>query len=171
LLVRVRPVGGELCLHTPTTQVRLGINSVYEPFPLLHVWGTQSDSSEGMAIRLYRPGWKTVELRSWDLSSTVCWVKAETLREQETAVDELLSIENVPVMKNVSWFCDSDVESLFRWGKVPPGSTSLAHRQALLFAASEYERLAEMPRDDPADPALVQRLREKAQAVRALAEK
>src|SRR5262249_37085310 len=41
-------------------------------------------------VRLYRPGWRTVMVRSWNKRGRVKWVKAESLEEQEIAVDDLV---------------------------------------------------------------------------------
>jgi hypothetical protein len=71
-----------------------------------------------LAVRLYRPGYETVELPSWDLDKKVTWKKAATHADQVKAVDDLLS------------------------GRLEPGGVSKEHRAVLLFAADEYRRLA-----------------------------
>lgn len=82
---------------------------------LNYFYGTSHD----MALRLYRPGYELIEIKSWQQKNRVVWKPAADAAAQEHAVDEL-----VPA----SW--------------VSNGSVSRAHANALLYGASEYERLA-----------------------------
>jgi hypothetical protein len=72
---------------------------------------------DSIAVRLYRPGYDTIELPSWALGMEVSWRKATTHAAQSKAVDDLVA------------------------GDFEPGSIAVEHRRALLFAAAEYERL------------------------------
>jgi hypothetical protein len=76
-------------------------------------------TSHSMALRLYRPGFEVTEVRSWARVSRVVWKPAADLDAQERALDSLLPI-----------------------GRIEKGSQSAAHRDALLFGAAEYSRLA-----------------------------
>jgi hypothetical protein len=122
-------------------------------------------------VRLYRPGWDTVEIKPWEKTNSVIWKKAQDLTAQEKAVDDLISTwktdllccespcdENCPLLKD---------REAFR-GLVP-GSTSDSHRQALMFAASEYDRLALLVTDDDSPQGRRKRLLEKSQWLRDIA--
>lgn len=91
-------------------------------------------------VRLYRRGYKLVELRAWERSSIVKFEPAPSLQDQEKAIDNLLTPPSIEAPRAEFGFGLSK-SSLCR-GQVKPGSTSLKHRDALLFAASEYECLA-----------------------------
>jgi hypothetical protein len=72
-----------------------------------------------VALRLYRPGYELTEVKSWQLTNRVAWKPATEIATQEAALDALLPI-----------------------ARLEGGSKTEAHREALLFGASEYERLA-----------------------------
>jgi hypothetical protein len=76
-------------------------------------------TSHSMALRLYRPGYELVEVKPWERVNRVAWKSAPDLEVQEKTLDTLLPL-----------------------GRLEPGSKSAAHRDALLFGAAEYERLA-----------------------------
>ena len=76
-------------------------------------------TSHSVAIRLYRPGYEVVEVKTWERVNRVVWKVALDLEAQEKAVDTLLP-----------------------FGCLELGSKSPAHRDALFFGAAEYERLA-----------------------------
>lgn len=78
-----------------------------------------SYTTHSVALRLYRPGYELVEVRSWERGDQIEWRAAPGLRAQEIALD-----------------------SLFPIGSLERGSESRAHRKALIFGACEYERLA-----------------------------
>jgi hypothetical protein len=71
-----------------------------------------------ISVRLYRPGFETVELRAWAATSAVQWRTAAGVAEQCKAVDDLVA------------------------GNLEPGGIAKEHQIALLFAADEYRRLA-----------------------------
>jgi hypothetical protein len=108
-----------------------------------------------VSVRLYQPDRETVEIDSWDLPQGVRRTIARSLAERETAVDELVSTRGANFWQEMHEQHDArdqsgaeSAKSLFRF--LAPGSNSPEHRQALLFAASEYERLAKTdPQDDP----------------------
>jgi len=75
--------------------------------------------SHTLALRVYRPGYELVEVKSWQRENRVVWKPAATLDAQEQALD-----------------------SLFPPTRIDYGSDADTHRRALLFGASEYERLA-----------------------------
>jgi hypothetical protein len=75
--------------------------------------------SHSVVLRLYRPGYELVEIKSWDRAAPVQWRQAADLESQEKALAALFPVERLG------------------GGKEEP-----AHRRALLFGAAEYERLA-----------------------------
>jgi hypothetical protein len=104
-----------------------------------------------LKVRLYRPGYETVEINSWELVDKVEWKKAKSLREQEEAIDALVSTwETKAKIGQEQYWQSQAVPEKGRpvrpnlpvvFDALAPGSTAKAHRDALLFAASEYERL------------------------------
>lgn len=93
-------------------------------------------TSHTIAVRLYRPGFETVELNSWDSPGKVIWKPALTAAVQELALDDLFDLGNVDRKDD-----QSEVERR-RKRMLEPGSVSEAHRAALRFGAAEYARLA-----------------------------
>jgi hypothetical protein len=93
-------------------------------------------------VRLYRPGYHTIEIPSWEKSGQVKWEPANSLPEQEQAVDELVSTWDSSrlAMQHVYTRTEPPRDPVvFR--SLAPGSASDEHQRALQFAASEYERL------------------------------
>jgi hypothetical protein len=76
-------------------------------------------TTHSVAVRLYQPGYELVEIKSWERTDTIVWTPAKDLEAQEKALDGLYFV----------WFLD-------------PGSEAERHKQALLFGAGEYDRLA-----------------------------
>src|SRR5262249_1061302 len=135
-----------------------------------------------MRVRLYRPGWETVEIQSWDLAPQMSWKEAADLAAQEKAVDDLLSDRErarEPGVPGRAWTEEFrqafSRETFFSLGPLyrflAPGSASAEHRKVLLFAAAEYERLVDSGTTGAADHAVRQRLADKGRWLRALAEK
>ena len=124
-------------------QIKLALDSKFYLLPGLVIMGYVGDSWERMEVRLYRPGWKTVTLSSWDVAPTVRWEKADTWFEQERALLALTSSFHAA-----------------------PASATPAHRDALHFIAGEYERLANQVGSNPDDPEMQQRLRNEASNLR-----
>jgi hypothetical protein len=121
-------------------------------------------------VRLYRTGFRTLELESWQTEEDLHWTEAPTLEEQEEAIDDLVSTWRTSPARLQNRYAFQ--------GFVPPrepivfhylakGSTSTEHRAALQFAAGEYERLLK----DTTKPELRERLVEKAKTLRQLAAK
>lgn len=121
-----------------------------------------------LLVRLYRPGFQTIEVRSWQKGGEAKWVEAADLETQEKAIDDLLSTWGTDFQGWIRRRTSHDSKDAPRdstvFHSLAAGSTSKSHRQALLFAASEYERLK-----SAADQAMRSRLEEKAQALRQLA--
>jgi hypothetical protein len=93
-------------------------------------------------VRLYRPGFHTIEIASWDKPGSVKWEPALTLAEQEQAVDELVSTWDASrsAMQHVYTRTEPPRDPLV-FKSLAAGSTSDEHQRALQFAACEYERL------------------------------
>ncbi len=128
-----------------------------------------------VAIRLYRPGCRTVEVTAWDLPESVKWTGVADLADQEKAVDDLVSIP-APSPRSHMRQRDPDEPSQDPAPDdslpfLAPGSISPEHRKALLFAASEYERVAKGAKDDAASQAIRDRMLKKAEWLRERAEK
>jgi hypothetical protein len=103
-----------------------------------------------MRVRLYRPGYKLVELESWDSQDKISWQPAADWQAQELAVDNLVGC---PVLRHPTVPGPSKSRDVLQ----PP--TTPEAKQALVFAAGEYERVAmQAPTPDEAN-----RLRAKAQ--------
>ena len=122
-------------------------------------------------LRLYRPGFETIEIRPWHKTDRLRWMPATDLAAREKAIDDLLCTTDTEGSREVS----SDIEGrasellLGPWedalgsvsdrrsrnlprderlwplafGHLRPGTASEDHRRALEFAAFEYERLAD----------------------------
>lgn len=110
-----------------------------------------------MAIRLYRPGSQTMEVKEWDKSRPLQWMPAPDLESQERAVDYLLEDPERPDPARPNLIIATGVRTLLpdTWWqqkdrKTPPlglqpGNVSFSQRKTLEFAASEYQRLASSP--------------------------
>jgi hypothetical protein len=121
-----------------------------------------------MLVRLYRPGYHTLEIESWQTKGRLHWVKAPTLEEQEQAIDDLVSTwkttpERIQIKAASSGFTPPHDPIVFHY--LAPGSDSPEHWDALGFAASEYERLLSLAKD----PDLHARLQAKTKALREMA--
>ena len=106
-----------------------------------------------IVVRLYRPGFETVEIKAGDKEGRAAWEKAADPEAQEMAVDDLLSTwatdgqgrlwagvgnrDMPPTNDALAPLLDKKVFS-----SLAPGAASVGHRRTLLFAAAEYERLA-----------------------------
>lgn len=125
-------------------------------------------------VRLYRPGWQTVEVKSWEQVDALKWKEAPSLVEQEKAIDDLVSTWETDYLNRFAQSSSSESHprppagvALFRG--LAPGSESAKHRQVLLFAAGEYERLAAFTDSSETGKLLHTRLNEKANMLRELA--
>jgi hypothetical protein len=140
-------------------------SGTYNPFGVIQ--GAEHERNlYTMTIRLYRPGYETKELRAWDKARTPQWTPARDLLAQEKAVDDLLAVPSDQPTPGTWW--DRREE------KVPslqPGSVSNAQNNALTFASSEYQRLANSPSAGGASMTSVrERLQQKAIYLRKYAE-
>jgi hypothetical protein len=117
--------------------------------------------SHRLTLRLYRRGYRTVEVNSWKLFEGVHWTRTESLADREQAIDQLVAPPDT-----TNWWLDGG-EGGVSFDHLAAGSTEPGHRQALLFAAAEHELLAQSPgihgvmRDRLADKA--RKLRERAE--------
>ena len=106
--------------------------------------------SASVALRLYRPGYDLVEIVSWELTNRVEWKPAADLAAQEMSLARLFGSNQ-----------DGRSQSAIRFGCCQEkGSVSAAHREALLFGASEYERLAQLPCSDEKRETLAKRAKD-----------
>jgi hypothetical protein len=120
-----------------------------------------------LMVRLYRPGYHTIEIESWQKTGKVEWQPAKSLDEQEKAIDDLLSTWTRSRMSTQHLYNQVGPprdSSVFRY--LAAGTASDEHLQALQFAASEYERLQK----EVTDAAVRSRLESKAKALRKLAD-
>ena len=101
-------------------------------------------TSYSVALRLYRPGYELVEVHSWESVHRLPWKPAPDLETQEKSLEKLLPVK-----------------------LLEPGGKSPGHRDALLFGAAEYDRLAKATRSEDQRT----RLTTKANQLRELAKK
>jgi hypothetical protein len=130
--------------------------------PALTYWKLKRHT---LMVRLYRPGCQTVEVPAWTLPQNVHWSGARDLAGQEKAIDDLVSIGTPDS------FEESEEGKRLIFRRLAAGSESEEHRQALLFAAAEYQRVAKTAPDDSASKAIRERMEQKAATLRQLAEK
>jgi hypothetical protein len=153
-------------------QMKLAVDHSYTTFE------SAQRTEYTLKLRLYRPGYETVEIDSWELTKNVSWKPAKDVAAQEAAVDALVS----------TWGANSLAgRGLYRSKlskddlNVPPtdakvfeglvhGSISKAHRHALLFAAGEYERVGGLA-ITPEQQSIKERVAAKAAKLRELAAK
>jgi hypothetical protein len=114
-------------------------------------------TSHTVAIRLYRPGFATIELRAGMPARELAWEEATDLETQEKAVDDLLGVSPLAIV---------EAHTIALQRRLVPADKSGTHRHALLFAAGEYERLAR----DAEDSASEERLLDKARRLRRMAD-
>ncbi len=122
--------------------------------------------SHTVCVRLYRPGYDLVEVRSLEWVGPICWRAASDLASRERAVDDLLATHAT----RGSDQCGSPEEQLIL-GLVS-GRAVPEHQQVLLFAATEYEKLADFEAGDNQGLVAFQgRLRDKAARLRGLGDR
>jgi hypothetical protein len=127
-------------------------------------WFLVSDRSQhahtrhAVMVRLYRPGWDTIEIHAPDDAHHVRWFEAGNPGRREEAVDALLSTweTDVEKMRELSSASVLQQQALptpidvLHFRNLAPGSASGEHCRALLFAAGEYERIAAgLGQDEP----------------------
>jgi len=129
-----------------------------------------SSTHHTVLVRMYRPGYQTLELESWRKPGRMQWTPAPAPQDREQAIDDLVSTWNTAPGRLQNKYASEGFvpprdSIIFRY--LAPGSTSHEHRSALRFAAGEYDRLL----SEVSDPALRARLEEKAKALQQLAAK
>lgn len=131
------------------TELRPAGDQVNSQFQASTSWGLLSfpfgamfHHSKSLGLRLYRPGYETVDYKSWAMGGKAEWKPARDLAAQERALDDLL-----------------------QGGTTLTDTMTPAQKNAYLYIASEYERFAAM--SGPADQQA--RLAEKATKFRDLA--
>jgi hypothetical protein len=127
-----------------------------------------SSTHHTVLVRLYRPGYQTLELESWRKDERMHWTPAPAPQDREQAIDDLVSTwktapERLQNQHSFEGFVPPRDPVIFRY--LAPGSISDEHGSALRFAAGEYERLL----SDANDADQRARLEEKGKALRQLA--
>jgi hypothetical protein len=149
-----------------TTSLQWDVSWAYgwRSIGLWNYWPTLTTHS--VAVRLYRRGFDTAELRPGK-DGPDDWTKVTDLAAQEKAVDDLLGVSPLETTSPLKPVRGTGSHS-------PPalelGTKSAGQRQALLFAANEYEWLAhELTNPDPEEQVIRTRLLEKARRLQDLA--
>lgn len=126
------------------------------------VWSLGSaTTSHTIAVRIYRPGYETVEINSWDPPGKLIWKPALTAAVQEMALDDLFDLGDKKPAEGTAMV----------HRELQPGSKSPAHREALRFGAAEYAHLAgQVTGKDASQRELRDRLVEKARKLEKLAD-
>jgi len=117
---------------------------------------TSSSTGHAIALRFYRPGYDTIVLKPGEKVTELNWTAAPGMSAQVKAVDDLMN--GPPTQKSGAVTARQALE---------PGTRSPAQKEALLFGAGEYTRLANEL--SPADPGRTQIL-DKANRLRSLAD-
>jgi hypothetical protein len=121
---------------------------------------TSSSTEHGVMLRFYRPGYETISLKPGEGMRELNWKEAPDLDAQAKAVDDLL--RGTAPNKSPTITVQQVLE---------PGTKSAAQREALLFGAGEYERLARsLSTSDPGEQAMHRSLLAEANRLRSLAE-
>jgi hypothetical protein len=120
---------------------------------------TSSSTEHGIALRLYRPGYDTIVMKPGERVEELRWKQASDLDAQAKAINDLM--HGAKVQKTKSITVRHVLES---------GTKSPAHKAALMFGASEYERLARDLSASPAHEAARHELLEEADRLRNLAD-
>jgi hypothetical protein len=166
--------------HPAVTLARVPVNSqggipgqleIGHEMGYVNYWGTREHSSQrhAMLLRLYRPGHELIEVRTVDKQTSLDWRPVKDFAAQERAVDALtmLPAESGATTPNDWWTLNTPLDE----NPLQSGAASPAAREALLFASSEYERLARDPQLDRYDQQPTRdRLRAKAACLRRHAE-
>lgn len=90
------------------------------------------DTTHSLRLRLYRPGFKTVDLEAVEPQGKVFWEPAADALARETALDDLFGLKPVVGAKG-----EALVERVLE-----PGSKSKEHLAALQFGIEQYTALA-----------------------------
>jgi hypothetical protein len=153
-LTKVQPASGG------ATPQQVGVNASFG-WCYVGFWNyCTSFTSHSIALRLYRAGFETIELKPGQPTSELQWQPATTLAAQEKAVDDLLGVSPLERV---------DPKASTQQRRLESGTKSAAHRDALLFAAGEYERISRTVSPDLQEPEARARLIDKANRLRAMA--
>jgi hypothetical protein len=93
---------------------------------------TSSSTEHGVTLRFYRPGYQTIAFKPGEGMRELEWREAPDLEAQIKAVDDLVRGSTL----------NNSKKTITATQVLEPGTKSAAQREALLFGASEYERLA-----------------------------
>ncbi len=111
-------------------QAKLALDSGFYWNCLVTCFAEQTNHT--VRLRFYRSGYRLIEVHSWQTEGGLVWKEAADAAAREKAVDALLG-PSEPAIKRAAG-------KGFAW--LAPGSESLAHQNALRFAAAEYEQVA-----------------------------
>ncbi len=120
-------------------------------------------------LRLYRPGCDLIEVKTVDKQTPIDWHPVKDFTAQERAVDALTALPSGcgATTPDDWWTRNAPIDE----NPLQAGGVSPTEREALLFASSEYERLARDPQLDRYDQQPTRdRLRAKAAWLRRHAE-
>lgn len=128
---------------------------------IYHNLGYRQRLHPTIRVRLYRPGYQTVEVQPWEWRGKVKWVEARTLADQEKAIDDLVSSQGT----NDLYRINPDVWSNDRsdYNVAPPRRG--VQREALEFVAGEFDRLTLLAVRN-GDTEAAARIRDKARQLR-----
>jgi hypothetical protein len=120
-------------------------------------------TSHTLRVRLYRPGFELIEIRSWQGTQGIQWKDAKGVVAWEKTLDRLLAPSEAAPLTQAA-------ENQF--AHLEPGSASSQHQETLRFVAAEYERLAtKLDLDDAEAEQACERCRAKAKCLRELADR
>jgi hypothetical protein len=154
--------------HLP--QVKVGLDRGWFLFCVALNYGQHTHST--VKVRLYRPGYETLELESWEVGGRPDWKSAEGAAAQEAAVDALVTTWattplNLSMPPEEAGDGKGPRKDAYLFSGLAPGSAGRAHWEALLFAAGEYDRVRGVP---GATADVTERVAKKAAKLRELAE-
>jgi hypothetical protein len=121
---------------------------------------TSSSTEHGVTLRFYRRGYETIAFKPGEGMHELDWQPAPDLESQIKAVDDLMRGPGPGKSRKIT------AKQILE-----PGSKSAAHREALLFGATEYERLArDLSASDPDERNIRRDLLAEARRIRAIAD-
>jgi hypothetical protein len=121
---------------------------------------TSSSTEHGVTLRFYRRGYDTIACKPGEGMHELDWKPAADLEAQIKAVDDLMRGPAPAKSQNIT-----------AKHVLEPGTKSAGHREALLFGATEYERLArDLSASDPDERNTRRDLINEAKRLRNLAE-
>ena len=132
---------GEVVEHQQLTRIRTSANGATPAqmgLTLATGWRyvgvvnyTALSTDHGIGLRFYRPGYETIAVKPGESVAELQWKEAPDLSAQVKAIDDLM---NGPRFTSSTRVTVRQV--------LEPGTKSASHKEVLLFAAGEYERLA-----------------------------